>query len=448
MRDLNSKENYFILDLLHYFIENSGMIGDDGLLNDCCYPERKYFTHESWSASPRFPQEGWVRRVSNGANPDCMAYGFAINELVNLVKVKGDRKYLAMAERLADYVIAFQITDPGRPTWGGYGKGELLNDSAHQLPMALLRLYDHTGKEKYKESALLCLEQFLLNHHFQHDKNGELTGVFFDYFSEERNRFESWGEPERCAHVHLCFAFSLFTAYEITANPSYLLAVQSAYDWLMDEYKGECLAKCNGLRLNLNGPAEVTGMLERQTVTRYTGYLIHTLLGLFHYTGGEKYLSEAIRCADVILPGQRDDGTFPLTLELEKFFPRTQNGAYGYLGGALHLLYNVTNDERYEAAAVSAVSALKYDQIRNPLMKHQYGGIVRRGGASVLEGVVCPFGYGFVVDTFQTLLNLQGVNMLLGIENYIGGISRPAVSSPGSIEDISTKMHPCLVDSR
>lgn len=51
-------------------------------------------------------------------------------------------------------------------------------------------------------------------------------------------------------------------------------------------------------------------------------------------------------------------------------------------------------------------------------MEHQYGGIVRRGGASVTEGVTRPFGYGFVVDTFQTLLNVQGVNMLLGQQNY------------------------------
>lgn len=417
-----------INDLIINFITHSGMIGEDGLLNDCCYPEKKYFTNESWSASPRFPQQGWVRRENEGANPDCMAYGFAINELVNLEAETGDGKYLAMAERLADHIITFQITDPDRPTYGGYGKGELLNDSAHQLPMALLRLYDRSGNKNFRKSGLLCLDEFLLNHHFQHNAHGELTGVFFDYFSEERNRFESWGAPERCAHVHLCFAFSLFTAYDLTGNPEYLLAVQRAYDWLMREFKGECLAACNGLRLNLEGPVKVTGMLDRQTVPRYIGYLIHTLLGVYHYTGDEKYLAEAVRCAETILPGQRADGTFPLTLELEKSFPNTQNGAYGYLGGTLHLLYNATGDEKYERVAIKAVSALKLDQINNPDMKHQHGGIVRRGGASVLEGMVRPFGYGFVVDTFQTLLNLQGVNMLLEKQNYIGGISHFADS--------------------
>jgi uncharacterized protein YyaL (SSP411 family) len=295
-----------------------------------------------------------------------------------------------------------------------------LNDSAHQLPMALIRLYSQTGAEKYKSSALQCLDNFVLNHHFQRSVDGELTGVFFDYFSEERNRFESWGEPERCAHVHLCFAFSLFAAYDLTGKPEYLQAVQKAYDWLMMEFKGECLAACNGLRLSPEDPVKICGMLTRQTVPRYTGYLIHTLLGLYRYTNERKYLDEATRCADMIIPGQRPDGTFPLTLELEKFFPGTQNGAYGYLGGTLHLLYLATNNEKYELSAIRAVSALKFDQINNPDMQHQHGGIVRRGGASVLEGIVRPFGYGFVVDTFQTLLNLQGVNMILGKQDYIG----------------------------
>ena len=405
---------------ISHFITQSGMIGKDGLLNDSCYPEKKYFTNESWSASPRFPYEGWYRREDSGANPDCMAYGFAIVELLNLFKGTGEREYLDKAKRLADHVITFQITDQKRPTYGGFGVGELLNDSAHQLPMSLIWLYKQTGCEKYKNSAFLCLDNFVLNHHFQRNAHGELTGVFFDYFSEERGRFESWGNPERCAHVHLCFAFSLFAAYELTSNPEYLLAVQRAYDWLMREFKGECLAACNGLKLSPEDPVEVTGMLDRQTVPRYTGYLIHTLLGLFQYTRNRKYLDEAIRCADTILPGQRADGTFPLTVELEKNFPNTQNGAYGYLGGTLHLLYLAAGNEKYELAAVKAISALKLDQISNPELKHQYGGIVRRGGASVLEGVVRPFGYGLVVDTFQTLLNLQGVNMILGKQNYIG----------------------------
>ena len=50
----------------------------------------------------------------------------------------------------------------------------------------------------------------------------------------------------------------------------------------------------------------------------------------------------------------------------------------------------------------------------------QFGGIVRRGGASLLEGMVHPFGYGWVVDGFQTLLNQQGVLLYLEKESYIG----------------------------
>jgi hypothetical protein len=437
MKKQNIREIY---SLTQSFITHSGMIGEDGLLNDSCYPERKYFSHESWAASPRFPYEGWYRRTNDGANPSCMSYGFAIVELMNLVKETGELEYVNKAKRLADYVITFQITDPKRPAYGGFGTGELLNDSAHQLPMSLIWLYKQSGCEKYRDSALLCLDNFVLKHHFQRDADGELTGVFFDYYSEERGRFESWGEPERCAHVHLCFAFSLFTAYDLTGNPEYLLAVQRAYDWLMREYHGECLATCNGLKLSPEDPVKVIDLLDRQIVPRYTGYLIHTLLGLYHYTGDKKYLTEAVYCADTILPGQRADGTFPLSLELEKYFPNTQNGAYGYLGGTLHLLYLATGNEKYEHAAIRAVAALKLDQIDNSEMPHQYGGIVRRGGASVLEGVVRPFGYGFVVDTFQTLLNLQGINMLLGKQNYIGGISYTADASIPTKGKVSQKI--------
>jgi hypothetical protein len=403
------------------FITHSGIIGDDGLLNDSCYPERKYFTHESWAASPRFPYEGWYRRTNDGANPSCMSYGFAIVELMNLVKETGNLEYVDKAKRLADYVITFQITDPKRSTYGGFGTGELLNDSAHQLPMSLIWLYKQSGCEKYKDSALLCLDNFILKHHFQRSADGELTGVFYDYYSEERGRFESWGEPQRCAHSPLCFAFSLFAAYDLTGNEEYMLAVKKAYDWLMKSFKGECLAAYNGIVIAPEGEGDkVTGFAEKQIVPRYTGYLIHTLLGVYHYTGEKKYLNEAIRCAELVLPAQRKDGTFPLTVEFEQYFPNTQNGAYGYLGGTLHLLYLATGVEKYEKAALRAVCALETDQIRNPKMKHQHGGILRRGGASVLEGVVRPFGYGLVVDSFQTLLNIQGVNMILGKQDYIG----------------------------
>lgn len=410
-----------IKKLITHFVNHSGMIDNDGLLNDSCYPERKYFTHESWSASPRFPYEGWYCRVNDGANPDCMSHGFAIVELMNLFAETGDEQHLNRAKKLADYVISFQITDSQRPTYGGFGTGELLNDSAHQLPMSLIWLYEASGCVKYKDSALLCLDNFIINHHFQRDDNGKLTGVFYDYYSEERKRFESWGAPPRCAHSPLCFAFSLFAGYELTGNDKYLEAVKKAYDWLMDMFAGECLAAYNGIVIAPEGEGdEVIRFAEKQIVARYAGYIIHTLLGVYNYTGEKKYLDEAIRCADIVLPGQRENGTFPLVLELEKYFPNTQNGAYGYLGGTLHLLYQATGIEKYENAAQKAVTALQYDQIRNPDMEHQYGGIIRRGGASVLEGVTRPFGYGFVVDTFQTLLNTQGVNMILDLQNYIG----------------------------
>lgn len=410
-----------IKDFITHFITHSGMIGDDGLLNDSCFPEKKYFTHESWSASPRFPHEGWYCRTSDGANPNCMSYGFAIVELINLAKENGNTEYIEKAKRLADYVISFQITESSRPTYGGFGTGELLNDSAHQLPMSLIWLYKETGCEKYKDSALLCLDNYILNHHFQRDNSGRLTGVFYDYYSEERARFESWGQPGRCAHSPLCFAFSLFAGYELTGNEEHLLAVKKAYDWLMESYSGECLAAYNGIIIAPEGEGDkITGFAEKQTVPRYAGYIAHTLLGVYNYTGEKKYLDEAIKCAELILPCQRQDGTFPLAQELEQYFPNTQNGAYGYLGGVLHLLYQATGNEKYEDVAIKAVSALKLDQIINPKMKNQYGGIVRRGGASVLEGITQPFGYGFTVDVFQTLLNLQGVNMLLDRQNYIG----------------------------
>ncbi len=415
------KQNILEIDkLISAFLVNSGLIGEDGLLNDSCYPQRKYLTHESWAASPRFPYEGWHRREQDGGNPDCMSYGFTINELLSQAKRHNDEKYIAMAERLADYVIGFQITDPARPTYGGFGTGELLNDSAHQLPMALLWLSHYTGKEKYRKSALLCLDNFLLNHHFQYDKYGKLTGVFYDYYSEARQRFESWGNPKRCAHSPLCFAFSLFAAYEHTGKEEYLSAVTKAYDWLMESYRGECLAVANGIEIGPEGDDRVIGLSHRQIVPRYTGYLIHTLIGTWHYSGERRYLEEAIRCAELILPGQRPDGSFPLTLEVEQYFPNTLSCAYGYLGGTLHLLARVTGNKRYDMAGMKAVAALINDQIRNPAMTEQYGGILRKGGASVLEGMVFPFGYGWVIDGFQTLLNMQGVNLALEHQSYLG----------------------------
>ena len=64
------------------FLLHSGFLGPDGILNESCYPQRKYFTHESYAGSPRFPHEGWYRRESDGGNPNAMTYGFAISEFV------------------------------------------------------------------------------------------------------------------------------------------------------------------------------------------------------------------------------------------------------------------------------------------------------------------------------------------------------------------------------
>lgn len=411
-----------IHEQLATFIRNSGMIGEDGILNECYYPLRSEFTHESWSASPRYTREGWYRRELDGGNPNCMAYGFAINELTFLFRDTGDESYLARAKRLADYIIGYQITDRSRRTFGGFGTGELLNDSAHQLPMSLLNLHVCCGEPRYRDAALLCLDHFVLRHHCQRDSRGELTGVFYDHFDESKNRFDNWGEPGRCAHSPLCFAFSLFAAYDLTGNREYLDAVRLSYDWLLREYEGQCLARYNGIAISPEDPPRKVQFLAEQTVPRYVGYIIHTLLGVSLYTKDLSYLAEAERCADMILPAQREDGTFPLCAELEKFYPRTQNGAYGYLGGPLYLLYCATGKKAYLDSATRAVEALALDQIHNKELR-QCGGIVRRGGASVLEGMVTPFGYGFVTDVFQTLLNMQGVNMLLGKQSYIGMVN-------------------------
>ena len=204
---------------IEHFMFNSGLIGEDGIMNDYCYPQRKFFTHESYAASQQFPVEGWYRREKEGGFPNAMSYGFAIGEFSRIYAESGKQEALSIAEGLADYILTFQILDEKRPNFGGFGTGTLLNDSAHQLPYALLRLAEVSPSgEKYKESAMLCLNNFVLNHHFQRDDNGKLTGVFFDFFSEERNRFESWGEPERCAHSPLCFGFSLLAGYAATGN--------------------------------------------------------------------------------------------------------------------------------------------------------------------------------------------------------------------------------------
>ncbi len=422
-------ENELISDIsaverdIETFLLHSGFVGPDGILNESCYPQRKYFTHESYAGSPRFPHEGWYRRESDGGNPNAMTYGFAISEFVRQFLETQDEERLRIAEKLADYILKYQILDPGRRTFGGFGSGELLNDSAHQLPYALLRLARVSSRgTRYLESAMLCVNNFVLNHHCQCDANGEPTGIFFDFFSEERNRFESWSKPERCAHSPLCFAFTLFAAYAETGDKRCLNAVLRAYDWLIQAYRGEVLSAANGIVISPeNEPFRILGLCNRQTVPRYTGYLIHTLLGAWYFSGGEeRYLNEAVRCGERILEAQRPDGSFPLTSEIERYFPNTANDAFGYLGGTLHLLAQAAGDNRFENAARRAVAALRLDQCRNPEME-QFGGIFRKGGASVPEGMVHPFGYNWVVDGFQTLLNLQGVMLLQEKESYLGG---------------------------
>ena len=406
---------------LEEFLLNSGFVADNGTLNDSCYPQRKFFTHESYAASQRFPHEGWYNRESEGGNPNAMTYGFAIGEFVRLYCENDNTEALHIAEKLADHLLDFQILDKSRRTYGGFGKGELLNDSAHQLPYALLRLAAVSEKGPlYRERALLCLDNYVLNHHLQRNEKGELNGVFYDYFSEERNRFESWGEPERCAHSPLCFAFSLLGAYGMTRKEEYLQGVTRGYDWLIEAFDGHPLSCANGITISPEAePFKVLGLHNVQTVPRYTGYIIHTLLGAWYYSRDDKYIEEARRSADLIMDAQREDGTFPLTKEIEEYFPNTSNGAFGYFGGTLHLLALATGEQRYEDAARRAVAALALDQCQNRKMP-QFGGIFRRGGASCLEGMIHPFGYGWVVDGFQTLLNQQGVLLYLEKESYIG----------------------------
>ncbi|MBO5899822.1 MAG: hypothetical protein J6Q80_03725 [Lentisphaeria bacterium] len=406
---------------IEQFMFNSGLIGADGILNDYCYPQLEYFTHESYAASQGFPVSGWYRRENEGGNPNAMSYGFAIGEFSRIYAETGRPEALSIAEGLADHILKYQILDESRPNYGGFGDGSLLNDSAHQLPYGLLRLAELSEQgEKYRASAVLCIENFVLNHHFQRDENGKLTGVFFDFFSEERNRFESWGEPQRCAHSPLCFGFSLLAGYSATGNRECLDALLLAYDWLIREFGGYALSSANGINISPQGtPFKVLGRHHIQTVPRYTGYCIHTLLGAWHFSNDTRYIDEAVKCADLIIGDQRENGTFPLTSEIEKYFPNTLNGAYGYLGGTLHLLALATGNAKYEAVAQRAVAALKLDQCQNPEMP-QYGGIFRRGGASRLEGMVHPFGYGWVADSFQTLLNLQGVTMIQEKDSYIG----------------------------
>ncbi len=79
-------------------------------------------------------------------------------------KLKGEEKYQEIAENLIEYMLPHQITDPKRPSLGGWPwLYEGINtiyfwDDNTRTTMCLLYLYKATGKEKFLIPALRTLE--------------------------------------------------------------------------------------------------------------------------------------------------------------------------------------------------------------------------------------------------------------------------------------------------
>ena len=68
-------ENELISDIsaverdIETFLLHSGFVGPDGILNESCYPQRKYFTHESYAGSPGSRTKAGTAAKATAATP-------------------------------------------------------------------------------------------------------------------------------------------------------------------------------------------------------------------------------------------------------------------------------------------------------------------------------------------------------------------------------------------
>lgn len=81
----------------------------------------------------------------------------AVLGALEIYSYTGEERYLEVAEDLGDMLLEYQNTNPASASYGGfyvYNHGDIWGDCALRAASVLYTLYEHTGREEFRESAL------------------------------------------------------------------------------------------------------------------------------------------------------------------------------------------------------------------------------------------------------------------------------------------------------
>jgi len=287
--------------------------------------------------------------------------GYIIPTMFNYYHKTKDKKIKESAITMSNWEIAKQLKEGAFPGGEKNGKEMPIVFNTGQVIFGMVRAYQETKDEKYKNSAIKAA----------------------DWLVKIQNKDGCWDKFTYLNQIHAYntrTAWSLLRVHEITKNAKYKNSVIKNIEWALKHQLKNGWFKHNAFHEN------------QEPLLHTIAYSIQGILESGIYLKNKKYISAAKKAADVLLKKQRKDGSLPGS------FDENWNSSVSWscLTGNSQMsiiwlrLYYLTKEKLYFDAAKKANQYIKSAQDIKSLNKGIKGGIK---GAYPIYGWYAPFCY-------------------------------------------------------
>ena len=241
---------------------------------------------------------GWVNFVHGASGTPGLGQLYLL-----AYKVLGDRRYLDIAERAGDWVVAAQSPEgywffrydrhtASRPTVKGNPKRTAFHDGLQHMPaMFLASLYEATGDEKWLQ-AFKRSSEFVLG---AQNPNGSWSHNWDVARKVSVNRFDELQAGDFSNGIMHSQMTVMLVAYDVTGDMRYLDSLVRAADWIVDAQLGPPTYGWAAHYDEDNNPSWGR-VFEPPSMSGVGAHDL--LLSMYDMTGTRKYLEPVMRFAN------------------------------------------------------------------------------------------------------------------------------------------------------
>lgn len=287
--------------------------------------------------------------------------GYIIPAMFNYYRKTKDEKIKESAISMSNWELTKQLKEGAFPGGEKNGKELPIVFNTGQVIFGMVRAYQETKDEKYKNAAIKAA----------------------NWLVKIQNRNGCWDKYTYLVQIHTYntrTAWALLRVHEITKNIKYKKAAIKNIEWALNQQQENHWFKHNAFHEN------------QEPLLHTIAYSISGILEAGIYLKNKRYINAAKRAADALLRKQRKDGSLPGSFDKDWKSHVSWNCLTGNSQTSIIWLrlYYLTKEKIYLDAAKKINNYMKSTQDIKSLNSGINGGIK---GAFPIYGWYAPFCY-------------------------------------------------------